>query len=77
MYANLATASSAPRTDVLLGRGTYDYWSGYWPTAGTSRCTSFVNGTHQARLHVHTKPDSRLAQLDLRRQPGRGVRRTS
>ena len=31
--------------DVLLGRGTYDYWSGYWPTSDVEPFASFINGT--------------------------------
>ncbi|GAA3453877.1 dihydrofolate reductase family protein [Dactylosporangium matsuzakiense] len=36
---------------VLLGRGTYDYWSGYWPTADVEPFASFINGTTK---HVFT-----------------------
>ena len=31
VFANLAE-TIATQDDVLLGRGTYDYWVGYWPT---------------------------------------------
>ena len=31
--------------DVLLGRGTYDYWAGYWPTSDNEPFASFINGT--------------------------------
>ncbi len=31
--------------DVLLGRGTYDYWSGYWPTSDVQPFADFINGT--------------------------------
>ena len=31
--------------DVLLGRGTYDYWAGYWPTSDVEPLATFVNGT--------------------------------
>ena len=27
----------ARQDDVLLGRRTYDYWAGYWPTSDSSR----------------------------------------
>jgi dihydrofolate reductase len=30
---------------VLLGRHTYDYWAGYWPTSDVEPFASFVNGT--------------------------------
>jgi dihydrofolate reductase len=33
------------QTDVLLGRGTYDYWSGYWPTSDVEPFASFINAT--------------------------------
>ena len=29
--------------DVLLGRGTYDYWSGYWPTSDVQPFADFIN----------------------------------
>ena len=31
--------------DVLLGRGTYEYWAGYWPTSDVQPFADFVNGT--------------------------------
>ncbi|RBY88740.1 dihydrofolate reductase family protein [Blastococcus sp. TF02A-26] len=37
--------------DVLLGRGTYDYWAGYWPTADVQPFADFINGTPK---HVFT-----------------------
>ena len=27
----------ATQDDVLMGRGTYDYWAGYWPTPRSNR----------------------------------------
>ena len=55
MYANLATVIGA-QTDVLLGRGTYDYWSGYWPTAEDEPFASFINGTTK-HVFTSTTPD--------------------
>jgi dihydrofolate reductase len=55
MYANLATVIGA-QTDVLLGRGTYDYWSGYWPSADDEPFASFINGTTK-HVFTSTKPD--------------------
>jgi dihydrofolate reductase len=66
---------------VLLGRGTYDYWSGYWPTADVEPFASFVNGTTK---HVFTSstPAQQWANsvfvdgpaveyvADLKQQPG-------
>jgi dihydrofolate reductase len=37
--------------DVLLGRGTYDYWAGYWPTSDVEPFAGFINGTPK---HVFT-----------------------
>jgi dihydrofolate reductase len=37
--------------DVLLGRGTYDYWAGYWPKSDFQPFAGFINGT---RKHVVT-----------------------
>jgi dihydrofolate reductase len=41
----------ARQDDVLLGRGTYDYWAGYWPTSDVQPFADFVNGTPK---HVFT-----------------------
>lgn len=32
---------------VLLGRGTYEYWVGYWPTSDVEPFASFINGTEK------------------------------
>jgi dihydrofolate reductase len=37
--------------DVLLGRGTYEYWAGYWPSSDVEPFASFINGTPK---HVFT-----------------------
>jgi dihydrofolate reductase len=37
--------------DVLLGRGTYDYWAGYWPTSDVEPFAGFINRTPK---HVFT-----------------------
>ena len=44
----------APQTDVLLGRGTYDYWVDYWPTSDVEPFASFINAT---RKHVASSSD--------------------
>lgn len=41
----------ATQDDVLLGRGTYDYWAGYWPTSDVEPFATFINST---RKHVAT-----------------------
>ena len=40
--------------DVLLGRGTYDYWVGYWPSSDTEPFATFINGTTK---HVLTSSE--------------------
>ena len=40
----------ATQDDVLLGRGTYDYWAGYWPTSNVEPFATFINSTHKPRL---------------------------
>lgn len=37
--------------DVLLGRGTYEYWAGYWPTSDVEPFATFINQTPK---HVFT-----------------------
>jgi dihydrofolate reductase len=37
--------------DVLLGRGTYDYWVGHWPASDFEPFASFINGV---RKHIVT-----------------------
>ena len=44
----------ASQTDVLLGRGTYDYWVDYWPTSDVEPFASFINAT---RKHVASSSD--------------------
>ena len=44
VFRNLAAVVSRQEV-VLLGRGTYDYWVGYWPTSDVEPFASFVNGT--------------------------------
>jgi dihydrofolate reductase len=37
--------------DVLLGRRTYEYWAGHWPTSDLEPFAGFINGTPK---HVAT-----------------------
>lgn len=57
VFANLA-AVIGTQDDVLLGRGTYDYWSGYWPTSDVQPFADFINGTTK---HVFTSDPAGLA----------------
>lgn len=43
-----------PQTDVLLGRGTYDYWVDYWPTSDVEPFASFINAIPK---HVATSSE--------------------
>jgi dihydrofolate reductase len=50
MDANLA-ATIGTQTDVILGRRSYDEWSGYWPTSDVEPFASFINAVPK---HVAT-----------------------
>lgn len=56
VFSNLA-AVIARQDDVLLGRGTYDYWAGYWPTSDVQPFADFVNATTK---HVVTSSELSL-----------------
>jgi dihydrofolate reductase len=40
--------------DVLLGRGTYEYWAGYWPTSDLEPFAPFINAVPK---HVATSSE--------------------
>lgn len=50
VFTNLADVIRS-QDDILLGRGTYDYWAGYWPTSDVQPFADFVNHTTK---HVFT-----------------------
>jgi dihydrofolate reductase len=50
VFANLGRIIGS-QDAILLGRGTYDYWVGYWPTSDVEPFASFINGTEK---HVVT-----------------------
>ena len=50
LFANLSAVIGS-QDDVLLGRGTYDYWVEYWPTSDVQPFADFINGTTK---HVFT-----------------------
>ena len=53
VFANLARTIES-QDDVLLGRGTYDYWVGYWPNSDVEPFASFIN---RVRKHVVTSSE--------------------
>jgi dihydrofolate reductase len=50
IFDNLGRVIGSQET-VLLGRGTYDYWVGFWPGDGPEPFHSFINDTEK---HVFT-----------------------
>ena len=50
VFSNLADVIRS-QDDILIGRGTYDYWADYWPTSDVQPFADFVNGTTK---HVFT-----------------------
>jgi dihydrofolate reductase len=42
VFENLR-ATIQTQDDVLLGRGTFDYWSGYWPNSDVQPFADFIN----------------------------------
>ena len=50
VFDNLGEVISS-QSDVLLGRGTYDYWAGYWPSSDVEPFAGFINSTPK---HVFT-----------------------
>ena len=63
VFANLGRVI-ATQDAVLLGRGTYDYWVGYWPTAEVEPFASFINGTPK-HVVTSTAPDRHWANSTL------------
>ena len=42
IFNNLARVIE-PQTDIVLGRGTYDYWADYWPSSDVQPFADFIN----------------------------------
>jgi dihydrofolate reductase len=63
VFTNLGRVIGS-QDDVLPGRGTYDYWAGYWPTSNVEPFASFINSTPK---HVFTSsaPDQEWANTTL------------
>jgi dihydrofolate reductase len=53
LFTNLGRTIES-QEDILLGRGTYDYWVGYWPTSDLEPFASFINGNQK---HVFTSSE--------------------
>jgi dihydrofolate reductase len=69
---------------VLLGRGTYDYWVGYWPSSEFEPFASFINATPKHVFTSTTPVDDWSASMlvsapaveyvaDLKRQSGADI----
>ena len=67
VFANLASVIRH-QDDILLGRGTYDYWAEYWPTSDVQPFADFVNGTTK---HVFTssQPSPSWSQTTIVGEP--------
>ncbi len=44
LFSNLGRIIEA-QDDIILGRGTYDYWVDYWPTSDVEPFATFINRT--------------------------------
>lgn len=54
---------------VLLGRRTYDYWVGYWPTSDVEPFATFINDT-QKHVLTSSTPSQEWANSTLVMRPG-------
>lgn len=80
LFENLGRVIGA-QDAVLLGRGTYDYWVGYWPSSDNQPFADFINGT-QKHVFTSTTPPETWSEssfvdapagayvAELKRQPG-------
>jgi dihydrofolate reductase len=59
LFSNLGQVIET-QDDVLLGRGTYEYWVGYWPTSEVEPFASFINGV-QKHVFTSTEPEAEWA----------------
>jgi dihydrofolate reductase len=57
VFAGLARVIDR-QDDVLLGRTTYDYWAGYWPSSDVEPFAGFINRTpkHEVTSTPLTQP---------------------
>jgi dihydrofolate reductase len=63
LFANLGRTIET-QDDILLGRGTYDYWVGYWPTSDVEPFASFINGT-QKHVFTSSEPEPSWAKSTI------------
>jgi dihydrofolate reductase len=83
VFANLGRVIET-QDDVLLGRGTYDYWAGFWPSADIRPFADFINTTTK-HVFTHGTPTESWSESvfvdqpphgyvdDLKRQAGRDI----
>ena len=57
LFTNLGDVIGS-QDDVLLGRGTFDYWAEYWPTSNVQPFADFINSTTK---HVFTSSAPNLS----------------
>jgi len=83
IFDNLGRVISS-QDDVLLGRGTYEYWVDYWPTSDVEPFASFINATPKHVFSstplpkawensVHVSSPATEYVADLKQQPGRDI----
>ena len=83
VFANLGRVIDT-QDDVVLGRGTYDYWADYWPTSDVQPFAEFINtttkhvftsGTTTTSWSESVSVDAPLAMYveELKRSPGRDI----
>jgi dihydrofolate reductase len=67
VFANLGRII-ASQDDILLGRGTYEYWVEYWPTSNVEPFASFINGTCK-HVATSTRPTRQWSNTTLVETP--------
>ena len=70
VFENLARTIET-QDDVLLGRGTYDYWAGYWPTSDVEPFATFINGTPK-HVFSSSRPEQEWANSTFVTSPAAG-----
>jgi len=67
VFANLGKVIER-QDDIVLGRGTYDYWVDYWPTSELEPFAPFINDTPK-HVVTSTAPDQAWANTVLVTSP--------